>query len=364
MDKLDECRNKINEIDKQMAKLFEERMAICKDVANYKQVHGLPILNSNREKEVIERNSNLISNEIIKEYYINFLKYNMDLSKKYQSRIMEGITVAYSGVEGAFAHIAAKKMFPNAKYISYSDFSKAYKATENGECDVCVLPLENSYAGDVGLVMDLMFSGSLFVNQVFELEVIHNLLGKKGSTKKDIKTVISHPQALSQCHNYLSSNNFKTQEAQNTAIAAKLVADGNDFSLGAIASSENAKLYNLEILETKINTSNNNTTRFGTFSRCANTSKPTTKTNENSILMFTVKNEAGALAETLKIIGSYGFNMKSLHSRPMKELIWNYYFYIEIEGSLNTNEGKQMLTDIQTYCDLLKVAGIYQNNNK
>ena len=364
MDKLNECRNKINEIDKQMAKLFEERMVASKNIAEYKLQHGLPILDKNREKEVIENNSKLIKDEIIKEYYINYLTYNMELSKKYQSRVMEGITVAYSGVEGAFAHIAAKKMFPNAKYVSYGDFSKAYKATESGECDVCVLPLENSYAGDVGLVMDLMFSGSLFVNQVFELEVVHNLLGKKGSTKKDIKTVISHPQALSQCHDYLSNNNFKTQEAQNTAIAAKLVANGNDFSLGAIASSENAKLYNLEILETKINTSNNNTTRFGAFSRCANTSKPTTKSNENSILMFTVKNEAGALAETLNIIGSYGFNMKSLHSRPMKELIWNYYFYIEIEGSLNTEQGEKMLSSIQTYCDLLKVAGTFKNNNK
>lgn len=362
MDKLDESRQKINEIDKQMADLFEKRLVVAKDIAEYKIAHALPVLDKNREKEVIERNSKQISDNIIREYYINFLQNMMDLSKKYQSRMMQGIKVAYSGVEGAFAHIAATKMFPNATYVSYGDFSKAYRATENGECDVCVLPLENSFAGDVGLVMDLMFSGTLYINQVYELEVVHNLLGKKGVDKKQIKTVISHPQALSQCADYLSRNNIKTMEAQNTALAAKMVAEGEDMSLGAIASSDTATLYNLEILESKINTSNNNTTRFGAFSRCQNTSTPINKMGEHSIIMFTVKNEAGALAETLNIIGAHGFNMRSLRSRPMKELIWNYYFYIELESSVNTDKGKQMLEKLQAFCDKLKVVGVYQYN--
>ena len=360
MTKLDETRIKINEIDKQMAKLFEERMIASKDIAQYKKENGLPVLDKNREQQLIETNSNHISDNVIKEYYVNFLKNTFDLSKKYQSRIMSGIKVAYSGVEGAFAHIAAKEMFKNAEYISYSDFSKAYVATENGECDVCVLPLENSYAGDVGHVMDLMFSGSLFVNQVYELEVVHNLLAKKGTNKSDIKTVISHPQALAQCADYISKNNLNVLEAQNTAIAAKLVAEKNDPTLAAIASSENAELYSLDIIESKINTSNNNTTRFGAFSRCLNKSTPVSKNNEITIIMFTVKNEAGALAETLNIIGKYGFNMRSLHSRPMKELIWNYYFYIELEDNINTPKGHEMLQSLEKYCDQLKVVGNYQ----
>lgn len=359
MTKLDKERKKINKIDEQMAKLFEKRMQVSKEIADYKRYHSLPVLDKNREMQLIENNSKFVNDNIIREYYINFLKNTMELSKNYQARLMQGVKVAYAGVEGAFAHIAAKKMFPDAKYISYPDFSKAYKSCENGECDVCVLPLENSYAGDVGLVLDLMFSGSLFINQIFELEVVHNLLGKKGTTKKDIKTVISHPQALAQCSEYISNNNLQTLEAQNTAIAAKLVSEQKDISLGAIASSENAQLYNLEIIETKINTSNNNTTRFGAFSKCANINKNTESSNEHSIIMFTVKNEAGALAETLKIIGSYGFNMRSLRSRPMKNLVWNYYFYVELEGNANSNEGKKMLKELQTYCDKLKVVGQY-----
>lgn len=361
MNKLDESRKVINQIDEQLAKLFEQRMLVSKDIADYKHKHGMPILDSSREKEVIEKNCKLIQDKTICEYYVNYLKNIMDLSKKYQSRLLEGIRVAYSGVEGAFAHIAAKKMFPNANYVSYGDFAKAYYATENGECDVCVLPLENSYAGDVGVVMDLLFSGSLFVNQVFELEVVHNLLAKKGVTKKDIKSVISHPQALAQCSEYISKNNLKSMEAQNTAIAAKLVSDGNDLTLGAIASSENASLYNLEILDSRINTSSNNTTRFGAFSRCSNNSLSSCNGNYHTIITFTVKNEAGALAQTLNIIGSYGFNMKSVRSRPMKELIWNYYFYVELEGNVNTLNGQKMLNELGSFCDKLKVVGTYQN---
>lgn len=360
MTKLDDLRIKINEIDKKMAELFEKRMIISKDIAEYKISNALPVLDKNREQEVIEKNAKFIDDNIIKEYYINFLKNNIELSKKYQSRIMNGIKVAYCGVEGAFAHIAAKKMFTNAEYVAYSDFTKAYKAVENGDCDVCVLPLENSFAGDVGHVMDLMFSGSLFVNQIFELEVVHNLLAKNGVSFRDIKTVISHPQALAQCSDFISKNNLAVLEAQNTAMAAKIVAEGSDNTLAAIASSENAQLYNLTILESKINTSNNNTTRFGAFSRLLNKTTSTSKTGEHSIIMFTVKNEAGSLAETLNIIGKYGFNMRSLHSRPMKELIWNYYFYIELEDNVNTDNGKEMLQALLKHCDKLKVVGCYQ----
>ena len=363
MNELNDYRKKINEIDKKMASLFEQRMIVSKDIANYKLNHALPILNKNRENEVIENNSKLIQDNQIKEYYVNFLKDTMGLSKKYQERIMQGIKVAYSGVEGAFAHGACKKMFPNANYFAYGDFSKAYKAVENGECDVCVLPLENSYAGDVGLVMDLMFSGSLYVNQIYDLEVVHCLLGKKGSKKEDIKTVISHPQALSQCQEYISRNNLKTLEAQNTAIAAKLVCNGDDNSLGAIASEVNSELYNLDILETKINTSSNNTTRFGAFSRCYNKQLSNGKMGEHSIITFTVKNEAGSLANTLNIIGKYNFNMISLRSRPMKELLWSYYFYVELEGNVNSEKGLEMINELQKYCDKLKVVGSYFINN-
>ena len=360
MSDLKDIRKRINEIDKEMARLFEERMKASHEVANYKKEHALPIYDSTREQKVINKNVEFIKDEDIKEYYVNFLQNTMDISKRYQTSLLKGLKVAYSGVQGAFAYIAAKKMFPNAEYISYLSFNDAYKACEQGECDVCVLPLENSYAGEVGLVMDLMFSGSLYVNQVYELEVTHNLIGKKGTSIEKIKKVYSHKQALDQCIDFINEYKLEVEEAPNTAVAAKLVAELDDESVAAIASSETAELYDLEIIKSNINVSNINTTRFGAFCRVLH-NPISNNSSQQCILVYTVKNEAGALAKTLNIIGSHGFNMRSLRSRPMKELIWNYYFYVEIEGNINNNEGKDMLKALSIFCDKLKVVGVYQN---
>ena len=358
---LDEARKNINKIDKQMAELFEKRMNCAQEIANYKIKHAMPIFDAARESEIIDKNSKLIADDVIREHYVNFLKSTMDISKRYQARLIEGIKVAYSGVEGAFAHIAAIKMFPNAIFVPYPNFKEAYMATVNGECDTTVLPLENSFAGDVGVVMDLMFSGSLFVNQVMELEVVHNLVAKKGTTIEQIKKVTSHVQALSQCAEYIADKGFETYEATNTAIAAKTVSESKDETIAAIASKETAELYGLQILESSINTSKGNTTRFGAFSRCMHTENKKSKIGEHSIVLFTVKNEAGALAKTLNIIGNHGFNMRSLRSRPMKTLIWNYYFYVELEGNVNSSGGQNMLEEISNYCDKLKVVGTYNS---
>ena len=207
--------------------------------------------------------------------------------------------------------------------------------------------------------MDLVFSGDLYINQVIEIEIVHNLLAKKGANLKDIKTVISHQQALNQCNDYLSKKGFVLKEAQNTAVAAKMVAESNQDDIAAIASVDTAKLYDLDILESNINANFNNTTRFAAFSRCLNTESKKDKMGQHFVLVFTVKNEAGALAKTLNIIGSHGFNMRNLRSRPMKELIWNYYFYVELDGDINTKEGKDMLRALSIFCDKLKLVGTY-----
>ena len=356
MNKLEQARKIINEIDEQMARLFEKRMAAASMVAEYKKEHALPIFDSSRENSLIEKNMKYIEDEVIKEYYVNFLKDTMNISKQYQSRLLNGMKIAYSGVPGAFAHIAAMRMFPNAIYIPYSDFNGAYAAVEKGECDTCVLPLENSYAGDVSIVLDLVFTGNLFINQVIELEVVHNLMAKKGASLKDIKTVVSHNQALSQCAKYIEKKGFKIVESVNTAVSAKQVAEGDDYTVAAIASYDTAELYGLEVIESNINESRNNTTRFAAFSRTIN---KFSSSGSHFTLVFSVKNEAGALAKTLNIIGSYGYNMASLRSRPKKELMWNYYFYVELEGNVSSVDGQEMLKALEKYCDKLKLVGVY-----
>jgi chorismate mutase/prephenate dehydratase len=284
----------------------------------------------------------------------------MSISRRYQARLNEGMRVAYSGVEGAFAYIAAKRMFENAQLIAYPSFESAYESTQNGQCDACVLPIENSFAGDVGTVMDLMFQGNLYVNQVIDLAVVHNLMSVEGATKETIKQVVSHPQALSQCSSYITKHGYESKPYTNTALSAKLVKESGSLEIAAIASDETASIFDLKILESKINESRNNTTRFAAFSRVRNDNESKKRRmNDHFILVFTVKNEAGALAKTLNIIGSHGFNMRNLRSRPMKELIWNYYFYVELDGNINSNEGKEMLRALNIFCDKLKLVGIY-----
>ncbi|MGI6279286.1 MAG: bifunctional chorismate mutase/prephenate dehydratase [Acutalibacteraceae bacterium] len=357
MTELEKARKIINEVDKEMARLFVRRMEAVKSVAEYKKIHGMQVFDPAREDELIERNSALVENEELKSYYINFLKSNMEISKKYQHRLLEGMRVAFSGVEGAFAGIAAKKVFPDAVTVPFSDFKAAYDSVINGETDCVILPLENSYNGEVGQVMDLAFFGPLYINGVYDISVVQNLLAVKGTDIGQIKQVISHPQALGQCADFIKKHGFETIEAVNTAVAAKQVAEWNRHDIAAIASDEAAKEYGLIKLESNINMSSNNTTRFAVFTR---TAKQPSKEDNQFIMVFTVKNEAGALGKAVSIIGENGFNLKSLKSRPTKELIWSYYFFVEGEGNINSEKGRKMLALLSEKCSKIKVLGSFE----
>lgn len=353
--KLEEARKIINEVDSQMAELFVKRMRAAEMVYEHKKEYGLPILDQKREDIVIANNSSRIEDEVLKGYYIDYLKNMMAISRAYQYRMQNGLKVAYSGVEGAFAHIAAGRIFPESNRISYRDFRAAYDSVLNGECDVAVLPIENSYAGEVGQTIDFLFSGTLFINGIYELEIHQNLLAHPDASIEDIKKVTSHPQALAQCHDYIKTHGFDTEESSNTAVAAKVVASSNDKTLAAIASKETAKIYGLKVLEANINTSGENTTRFAVLSKVQASSPSLT----NTVLMFTVKNEAGSLAGAISIIGKYGYNMTALRSRPLRKHSWQYYFYIEIDGRIDTENGKKMISELDQVCDRLKVAGTF-----
>lgn len=355
---LDKAREIINEVDKEMAELFVKRMRAAEMVAEYKKERGLAIYDELREEEVVRRNSALIEDEVLREFYLGFLRNNMAVSRAYQKRIMEGMRVAYSGTEGAFAHIAASKLYPTAEKVAFGDFASAYRAVESGECDICVLPVENSYNGEVGQVTDLMFSGSLYVNGMFDLPITQDLLAIDGAKIEDIKEVVSHPQAFGQCSEYIEKHGFTRHEFANTALAAKYVKDLSERSVAAIASREAADIFGLSVLDHDINENRSNSTRFAIFSRVAN-KKIGKETGIHSILLFTVRNEAGALARAVDVIGKYGFNMRTLRSRPMKELLWQYYFYVEVEGNIQTEEGTSLMEELGEFCDRLKFAGTY-----
>ena len=362
MGNLDEYREEINRIDKSMAALFEERMHVAEQVAAYKKENSLPILDKAREKAVLEKNVGLITNAEYKPYYTDFQKKVMKISRSYQRRLLSGMMIGYSGLPGAYGYIAAKRLFPDAELVSFTNFEPAYRAAESGMVDCAVLPMENSYAGEVGAVMDLMFSGELYVNRVMNLEVEHFLLGVPGATADQVKTVVSHPQAIAQCETYIKKHGFEVLDYSNTARAAKYVKEKNDPTIAAIASEEAADLFDLKILERKIHSTSNNASRFGVFSRSLAKLPEDTKDDACSfILLFTVPNEAGALALTLDIIGSHGFNMRNLRSRPMKGLQWKYYFYVEAEGNVSREDGQNMLQELKAVCGQLKLAGTFLN---
>lgn len=357
---LSDIRKDITETDNRLAELFVRRMKLVKEVAEYKMANGLPVLDPGRESEVLENGAARVDDEELRSYYISFLKDIMAVSRRYQTTMMEGLKVAYCGTEGAFAHIAACQLFPTAKKVAYSGFKKAYEAVENGECDCAVMPVENSFAGDVGQVNDLMFSGSLHVNGMYDLPVTHDLLGVPGTTLDDVKTVVSHPQALSQCFTFIKEMGLSEEEYSNTALAAQYVKSKNDKSIVAIGSAESAKLFGLTVVARSINDDRSNTTRFAVFSRIESHAEKSGSEPCFS-LVFTARNEAGSLAKALTIIGRHGFNMRTLRSRPMKELLWQYYFYVEAEGDIYGEDGIACIEEMKECCDKIKIVGSYKN---
>ncbi|MBQ3861522.1 MAG: chorismate mutase [Clostridia bacterium] len=357
MNELDLARRTISEVDLEMAALFSRRMEAVKRVAAYKKERGLPVYDPAREDELIRKNAAGIADPLLREYYVRFLRDVMATSRAFQTRLISGARIAYSGIPGAFAAEAVTKLFPDGEPVPCPDFASAYRAVTEGDCDCAVLPIENSTAGEVGAVCDLIFSGPLYINNILDLAVVQNLLALPGAAIGEIRTVVSHPQALAQCAPYIREHGFETREYGNTAEAARYVAETGDPSLAAIGTAEAAKLCGLNVLAAKINEVGQNTTRFAVLSRAENDAPG--REDDNFFLVFSVKNQAGSLAEAIRIIGNHGYNMRSLHSRPLKTLLWNYYFYVEGEGNIRCDNGRDMLEQLSGVCDKLKLVGSY-----
>ncbi|MBP5274423.1 MAG: chorismate mutase [Abditibacteriota bacterium] len=357
MNEQEEIRREIARTDKEMALLFEKRMKAAGRIAIHKKKRGLSVDSAETEKTFIENNSALISDPVLRAHYIKFLHNAISVFRSYQRELISGSRIAYSGIAGSFAAIAAERIFPDALTVNFPGFAEAWKAVAEGDCEQAVLPVENSYAGEVGQVADLMFHGSLFINAVYKLRIRQNLLAPKGSRISDIRTVRSHPQALSQCREYIKIHGFREEEAINTAMAAESVAREGDIHTAAIASMETAELYGLSVLDHDIQTSFSNETRFAVFSRVQNTLND--KKTCRFMLMFTVRNEAGSLAEAISVIGRYGFNMCSLRSRPLGSSPWQYYFCMEAEGEIFSAEGREMMNALAKNCGILKIAGSF-----
>ena len=268
--------------------------------------------------------------------------------------------IAFCGTRGSFSEIAAKRIFPHAELTPTGSFKQAYDSTLLGKTDKTVLPLENSYAGEVAAVTDELFQGDLFVQEVYSMRVVQNLIAIPGAKLSDITAVISHPQALSQCADYISKHGFREITSENTAFAAKTVAGAGDRSMAAIASEDSARANGLCILAKDIASASENATRFAVLGRAL----PPESAGKRLILFFALKDESGALASSLALIAAHGYNLKAIHSRPLKEKAWHYYFYAEAEKIGDRSEETALLSEMKKHCTGVKIAGRFDPDKK
>lgn len=353
MNSLENARAQINRIDREMAALFEERMEAVEAIIQYKKDNHLEILDSGRERDVIQRNTKLFQNPRLTDYYTDFITHLMGLSKDYQAQILHRDWIGYQGVEGAFSHIASRRLFPHGQIRSYPSFEAVFDALDQGEIAYGVIPIENSFTGDVGNVLELLWVHDCSITAMYDLPIIQNLLAPKGTRLDQVRQVYSHPQALAQSQKFLQDLGLEAVPYADTALAAKYVSQEGDPAKAAIASAETAQLYDLEILVPAINTSTENTTRFAVVS------KNLPLDGNRFSLLFSVSHDAGSLAKVIQIIAQRGFSLESIKSRSMHSTPWQYFFYVEVIGQLRSPDGEALLEAIRPVCSHLRVLGIY-----
>ena len=373
---LSESRAQIDVIDKEITRLFQKRIDVCRDVAAYKIQNNKKVLDKTRENQKLEVLSKLAEDSFKEHGICDLFTQVMAICRKRQYQIMkeEGVaqpvpfdcvdeidktnaTVVFQGVEGAYSHAASMAYFGDlATYFHVTNFEEVMKAVANKEADFGVLPLENSSAGQVGDVYDLLTRYDNTIIGEYYLPVRHCLLGLKGADIDKIKTVYSHPQGLMQCGKFLNEHSSWQQISQaNTAMAAQKVIKENNPNTAAIASETAAKLYGLEILEEGINDNKTNTTRFIIVSRKKCYRKDASKIS----VMFEIPHESGSLYTILSHMIYNDLNMTKIESRPIPEQPFEYRFFVDFEGNLADAAVENAILGIKEEAARLKILGNY-----
>lgn len=369
MKDLEQCRKEIDEIDQQLIRLFEQRMKVSKDVVTYKLAHDMEIFQPQREKAVIKKNADRVVDKELVEYACDFIQDVMDIGKSYQATFIsskdsyklakskiEDIKVGYAGVPGAFAHQALHEYFGDVKNVNYEHFQDVYEALKNDEIDYGIVPLENSSTGAINDNYDLVRDYDFYIVGEHSVNITQHLLGIKGASLEEIKYVYSHPQGIQQSSKFLKQfPDIRPQSFSNTAAAAKFVSENNNKQFAAIASKIAADLYDLEVIKENIHNQETNNTRFIIFGKQLEDHEKTDRVS----IVFTLQHKAGALYSILKVIKDHQINLSRIESRPLKDKHWQYYFYIDFEGSLHDDNVKLALEQLKTNCLTLRVLGNY-----
>ena len=356
--RLDDLRKEIDAIDCQLVPLLKSRMNCSLQVAKTKKEEGLPIYHPAREQAILER----VSQEggEFGSYIASVYREIMGVSREAQQAeltpsgdlagkivnakdgVRENVTVACQGIEGAFGSIAAKNLHKTGKLKFYPTFEDVFRAVENDEAVYGVVPVENANAGSVMEVYDLILKYRYYIVSAAELAVNENLLGLPGATVSDIKTVYSHPQALSQSEDFLKENGITAVSYDNTAMAAKFVAEKGDKSVGAVGSALAAKLYGLEVIAPDIQSVKHNSTRFITISKQLIIPDEANKVS----VVFSVPHSVGALNRVLNRFCQNGLNLTKIESRAAKNGNFDYLFYLDFAGNLNDRKTVALISSL------------------
>jgi len=374
---LTQLRNQIDNIDSELVRLFCARMDISAKVADYKKENGLPIYVPARERAILQDVAEKAGPDMAN--YTRVL-YSMlfELSRSYQSKrnteatplykkIMESIEntpklfpqapmVACQGVEGAYAQIACERMFKSPFIMYFKNFDAVFNAIEQGLCQYGILPLENSTAGSVKKVYDLMIHHNFSIVRTFRLKIDHNLLAKPGVKQADITEIYSHEQAINQCTEFLKKfPNAKIIPVENTAVAASMVAQSARTDIAALSSRACEELYGLECLAASVQDEGNNRTRFICISKNLEIYPGSDKTS----IMMVLSHKPGALYKVLARMYTLGINVIKLESRPIPDRDFEFMFYFDLETSIYSEEFVQLMCELDDLCEEFKYLGSY-----
>lgn len=374
---LDNLRGEIDRIDEELVALFTRRMRVAESVAAYKKENGLPVLTPGRERALLARVSELAGEEMA-DYTAALYRTILSASRSWQNACLDGSsrtwdtvqralaetpqlfpqrpTVACQGIEGAYSQVACDSLFKAPMILFFRSFENVFQAVESGMCRYGVLPVENSSAGSVNAIYDLMLSHNFSIVRSARLKVSHNLLALPGVRLEDVRQIYSHEQALSQCAGFLSTlRDVKLTVVENTAVAARTVAESGNRHAAALSSRFCAEHYALEILRENVQDQDNNYTRFLCIAR-----EPEIYPGaDRSSFMMTLPHRPGSLYNVLGKFYALGINLLKLESRPLPERDFEVMFYFGFEASVYAPELRRLFRDLESECETFRYLGSY-----
>ena len=377
MSELEQLRGDIDAIDRQIVDLMKRRMETVAQVAEYKKANNMPVLDTSRERALLSKVGQEAGEELA-DYVQSMYRTIMAASRSYEngklgrgSKVYDGIkkameetpqlfpqrpTVACQGIEGAYSQIACDRLFKAPSIMSFQSFDHVFKAVESGMCQYGILPIENSTAGSVNAVYDLMIRHNFSIVRSARLKVSHNLLAKPGTKLEDIRDVYSHEQALHQCAGYLAGlKNVAVHVVENTAVAARMVAQSDRSDVAALSSRFCAEQYDLEIVQDNVQDQDNNYTRFICISK-----KPEIYPGaDRTSLMMTLPHKPGTLYNVLAKFYALNINLQKLESRPLPSREFEFMFYFDVEASVYAPEMEKLFRDLEAESEQLRYLGTY-----